>query len=142
MPIPFHVNDLLSCVQAVLRRARWKLHDPPVPCSSLEVGELTLEVAQPLIRLADRTVVLTPVEYDLLTCLAQQAGSLIPTDELLEQVWGAGYEGKHVLLRATITRLRQKLELDPLRPRYLLTHVGRGYRLVNPASNTMDNQSG
>lgn len=141
MLTPFHVDDLLSCAQAVLRRAMWIAHDNPVPGSPLRVGELIVEVTQPLVRLADQTITLTPVEHGLLTCLARRAGPLVRIDELLEQVWGAGYAGKHLLLEATITRLRQKLEPDPIHPRYLLTQVGRGYRLANPVGITMNTQS-
>ena len=135
---PFHVDDLLSCAQAVLRRARWIAHDYPVPRSPLRVGELMLDMTQPLVRLADRTVVLTPVEYGLLTCLARQVGSLVRADELLEQVWGAGYARKPLLLQATITRLRKKLEPDPVHPRFLLAQAGQGYRLADPTGNLMN----
>ena len=113
-----------------------------VPRSPLRVGELMLDMTQPLVRLADRTVVLTPVEYGLLTCLARQVGSLVRADELLEQVWGAGYAAKPLLLQATITRLRKKLEPDPVHPLFLLTQAGRGYRLADPAGNTRNTQSG
>jgi len=135
---PFHVDDLLSCAQAVLRRARWIAHAYPVPRSPLRVGELMLDMTQPLVRLADRIVVLTPVEYGLLTCLARQFGSFVRADELLEQVWGAGYARKPLLLQATITRLRKKLEPDPVHPRFLLAQPGQGYRLADPTGNLMN----
>jgi DNA-binding response OmpR family regulator len=76
--------------------------------SQLWVGELTLERGQPLVQLADRTIILAPVEYALLASLAQCAGQLVPADGLLGQVWGAEYAGEYVLLQATMTRLRQK----------------------------------
>jgi DNA-binding response OmpR family regulator len=136
MLTPFHVNDLLASTDAVLSRASWRAHDHPFLHSPLRVGELILDVAQPLVRLADRTVVLTPVEYGLLVCLAQRAGSLVQAGELLEQVWGAGYAGKHLLLQATITRLRQKLESDPVHPRSLLIRARQGYYLADPAGNS------
>jgi DNA-binding response OmpR family regulator len=132
--LPFRMDDLLTRVQAVLGRAQWKPHDYLFARSQLRVGELTLERDQPLVQLAGRTIVLTPVEYALLASLAQCAGQLVPADALLAQVWGAGYVGEHFLLQATITRLRQKLEPDPARPCYLLTERGRGYRLVDPSS--------
>ena len=61
--------------------------------------------------------------------LAKVPGSLVTQAELLEQVWGPGYEGESEYLRTLFARLRRKLEVEPSRPRHLITEPGIGYRL-------------
>jgi DNA-binding response OmpR family regulator len=73
---------------------------------------------------------LTPTEYRILTYLAQNSGHVVTQDLLLEHVWGAEYVGEGHMLQVNINRLRRKIELDPLHPRYILTKVGIGYLLA------------
>jgi DNA-binding response OmpR family regulator len=84
--------------------------------------------------MADREIVLAPLEYRLLFYLAQNAGRVVTQDQLLEHIWGEEYAGEGHLLRVNMSRLRSKLEPDPSHPRYLLTKPGIGYMLATTAA--------
>lgn len=126
---PFNVDELLARVRAVLRRAQFipneHAHD-----MRTAIGDLSIDYAQHLVTMADREVVLTPIEYSMLAYLAQNAGRVLTQDLLLEHVWGAEYVGESHMLQVNINRLRRKLEPDPAHPRYILTKVGIGYLLA------------
>ena len=84
--------------------------------------------------MADREIVLAPLEYRLLFYLAQNADRVVTQDQLLEHIWGEEYAGEGHLLRVNMSRLRSKLEPDPAHPRYLLTKPGIGYMLATTAA--------
>jgi two-component system KDP operon response regulator KdpE len=76
----------------------------------------------------DQPTHLTPTEYSLLVYLMQHAGKELAHQDILQNVWGASYGSETELLRAHISRLRRKIEDDPLHPRYLHTEHEVGYR--------------
>ncbi len=128
---PFSVDELLARVRAVLRRAQFSsLDQRQAARSTITIGELSIDYAQHLVRLAGQKVTLTPIEYRLLAYLAQNAGRVMTQDLLLEHVWGSEYLGESHMLQVNVNRLRRKLEADPVHPRYLLTKVGIGYLLA------------
>lgn len=127
---PFNVDELLARVRAVLRRAQFAVNEPDHVMRTLTtVGELTIDSAQHLVRIQGREVSMTPIEYRLLSYLAQNAGRVLTQDLLLEHVWGTDYLGESHMLQVNINRLRRKLESDPTHPHYILTKVGIGYFL-------------
>jgi len=75
---------------------------------------------------------LTPIEWRLLHELVHNEVMLVTQRQLLQHVWGVGFENETNYLRVHLTHLRRKLERDTSRPRYLLTEPGMGYRFVNP----------
>jgi two-component system KDP operon response regulator KdpE len=76
-----------------------------------------------------REVRLTPIEYKLLTTLAHKAGRVLTYQQLLKDVWGPRYATQKQYLHVYMGHLRGKLEHDPVRPRFLITEPGVGYRL-------------
>ena len=80
---------------------------------------------------ASKDIHLTPIEYQLLTTLARHRGKVITHRQLLREVWGAAHVESPQYLRIYMRALRRKIEADPARPRYLLTEIGVGYRLVD-----------
>jgi two-component system KDP operon response regulator KdpE len=74
-------------------------------------------------------VFLTPTEYDLLRTFVKHAGKVLTHDQLLRAVWGTAYESETHMLQVNISNLRRKIEPDPVRPSYLITEPGVGYRL-------------
>jgi two-component system KDP operon response regulator KdpE len=73
---------------------------------------------------------LTPIEWGLLAALVTRPGRLVPQRQLLQEVWGPAYGTETNYLRVHMANLRRKLELDPSRPRHLVTEPGMGYRFV------------
>ncbi|HXR64759.1 MAG TPA: response regulator transcription factor [Ktedonobacteraceae bacterium] len=130
---PFSVDELLARVRAVLRRTQFHAEDAGQGhASTVTIGDLSIDYAQHLVRLAGTEVIPTPTEYRLLVYLAQNVGRVLTQDLLLEQVWGTDYMGESHMLQVNINRLRHKLEADPAHPRALKTKVGIGYLLVAP----------
>lgn len=127
---PFSAPELLARVEAVLRRSQ------PLPGAPthLALAELEIDLAQRRVTLRGQEVALSPTEYRLLHCLAANAGRALTPEEVQERVWGPEYREHYEGLRTYIHRLRQKIEQDPERPRYILTKHGVGYMLVSPSS--------
>ncbi len=73
----------------------------------------------------------TPMEYDLLALFFQNIGKVLTTKYILREIWGAGYGSDTQVLRALMAGLRRKIEQNPAKPRYILTEIGVGYRLVD-----------
>jgi two-component system KDP operon response regulator KdpE len=94
-----------------------------------ELGDLKVDLARRQVMVAAEEVHLTPIEYNLLKTLVQHAGKVVTQTQLLKEVWGPAYSAESHYLRVYMSQLRRKIEVDPARPRYLLTEPGVGYRL-------------
>ena len=127
---PFSIEELLARVRAVLRRAQFTASEQAHSMRTATIGDLTIDFAQHLVRMGAREIELTPTEYRILAYLAQNAGRVVTQDLLLEHIWGTEYVGEGHMLQVNINRLRQKIEPDPMHPRYILTKVGIGYLLA------------
>jgi DNA-binding response OmpR family regulator len=125
---PFSTDVLLARIRAALRRARRSRSETPGP-EPLVVGDLVIDCRAHQVTVAGRAVTLSPREFDLLLVLAKQAGKVISLDELLLQVWGAGYKGEPQVVYVHIHWLREKLEDDIHDPRRIVTVHGVGYKL-------------
>lgn len=125
LPKPFSEKELLARVHAVLRRARFSPED--YRSAVFRNGDLVIDYAQHMVKLGGREIPLTPTEYRLLACLAQNAGRTLLQEDILLKVWGPGYEGEAHLLRVNIARLRGKLGEDATDSRHVVTRPGVGY---------------
>ena len=130
---PFSIRELVARVKAIFRRisaAGAQADEPDSPRISL--GKLVIETDKRKVTLADKKVVLTAKEYDLLLHFASHPGRVYSRAQLLDQVWGYGYEGYEHTVNSHINRLRGKIEVDPANPEYVLTVWGVGYRFAEP----------
>jgi two-component system KDP operon response regulator KdpE len=126
---PFSPRELVSRVRAVLRRTETA---PPAEKATLVVDDrLSLNLDRREVLVNRQPVKLRPTEYRLLYHLVQNAGWVVPHDQLLAKVWGYEYREETHYLRLYINYLRQKLEADPAHPKYILTERGVGYRFVD-----------
>jgi len=126
---PFGTEELLARLRAVMRRAGDERDDPVV-----EVGDLSIDLADRRVSRGSEQIHLTPIEFDILRELAQHAGKLVTQRQLLQAVWGPGYDLETHYLRVHVAHIRAKIEPDPSHPSYLITEPGVGYRLRDPAS--------
>lgn len=122
---PFGMAELLARVRAALRRTQSVDGNPLVV-----TPDFTIDLAAKTVVTADGTVRLTPTEWQVLERLARNPGRLVMQDQLLTSIWGPHHQHQTHYLRIYMSHLRQKLEPDPSRPRYLITEPGMGYRLV------------
>jgi two-component system KDP operon response regulator KdpE len=126
---PFSPRELVSRVNAVLRRADWP---SPPPRTILDIDDrLSVDFNRHQVIVNDDRIDLRPTEYRLLTHLIQNAGWVVPHETLLGKVWGYEYRDETHYLRLYINYLRKKIEKDPSKPKYILTERGVGYRFVD-----------
>ncbi len=123
---PFGVGELLARVRAGLRHAR-RSRSGKKP---LEFGRVSADFEKRVVTRDGADVHLTALEFRLLACLAQHAGMVVTHRQLLREVWGPSHVEHTHYLRIYMKQLREKLEPDPVRPRYLVTETGVGYRLL------------
>lgn len=123
---PFGVNELLARMRVALRHAAASNNSAQ---EVLELGEVTLDLARREVFRGAEPLHLTPTEYKLLVLLAQNAGKVLTHRQILQEVWGPAYANQTHYVRVHMAELRKKVELDPARPKLLLTEPGVGYRL-------------
>ena len=124
---PFSATELLARVRAVLRRAQKS--DMMLQPSVFIHGNLRIDFARAEVFRDDRMVFLSATEYRLLLQMAQNIGRVIPSEKLLQDVWGEEYAEDKEILWVSISRLRQKLEDDPRDPKHIVTRSGLGYTI-------------
>jgi DNA-binding response OmpR family regulator len=122
---PFSATELLARVRAVLRRAA-----KPAPTAAPSIfhhGDMDIDLAKAEVFLLGKMVYLSATEYRILLQLAQNVGTVIPSEQLLRDVWGVEYQKDKEILWVSISRLRQKLEKDQNDPKHIVTRSGVGY---------------
>lgn len=122
---PYAVGELLARLRAALRRGA----APGGTTPEVAFGDVAVDLARRDVTRAGVPIHLTPREYELLAELARHAGRVLTHATLLRTIWGPTFVGETHYLRVQMASLRQKLEPEPARPRYLLTETGVGYRL-------------
>lgn len=129
---PFAVEELLARINAVLRRVKSGLAQTPT--DKIKLGNLLIDLAQRQVIISGQAAHLTPTEFKLLTYLANNVDKVVAHEELLVAIWGTEYRECTHYLRVSIGRLRQKIEIDPGNPEYIVTCSGVGYMIRNVKS--------
>jgi len=124
---PFDTDELIARTKAVLRRTRVTHSHPDKPLFAC--GSVSIDFLKRRVTVAGNEIKLSPTEYNLLQELALDADRVLTHAELLRRVWGPEYGQEKEYLRVFIGRLRAKIELEPLNPRYIITVPGIGYKL-------------
>ena len=137
---PFSHRELIARIQAQLRGASLQLQTRPALQTRFEVGPLVLDVATHAVTKRGQPVSLTVTEFRLLHTLMLNAGTVVPTPTLLDQVWGYPDVGGTDVVRVTVHRLRRKLEDDAAQPALLHTIAGVGF-LMTQETRMMDNDA-
>lgn len=138
---PFEIKELKARIRAVLRR----VEGPPADQSSslsLDEGRLVVDLSSPTVIRQGVEVSLTPIEYKLLLFLARNAGRVLTYEQILEHVWGPGYENSLGNVKVYVRRLRKKIEADSSQPHYIQTRWGVGYHLAGQVDSTPKTRGG
>jgi two-component system, OmpR family, KDP operon response regulator KdpE len=120
---PFGMDELLARLRASLRHRLQQQGEKPV----FRTGDLSVDLVRRIVTVRGKEVKLTPREYDLLRLLVLHAGKVLTHRFILREVWGSETDVQY--LRIYVRTLRQKIEAEPDRPKYILTEQGVGYRL-------------
>jgi two-component system KDP operon response regulator KdpE len=124
---PFGIEELLARIRAALRRSPSEGGPRSFQSSSLEIDFETRRV-----HAHGADVRLTPKEFELLRYLVAHAGKPVTHRELLQAVWGPDYGDEPEYLRVFINQVRKKIEVNPAKPKYILTVPWVGYQFVEP----------
>ncbi|MGA9748750.1 MAG: MtrAB system response regulator MtrA [Nocardioides sp.] len=119
---PFKPKELVARIRARVRR-----FDDPSP-EALTIGDLAIDVAGHSVTRSGGAIGLTPLEFDLLVCLARKPWQVFTREVLLEQVWGYRHAADTRLVNVHVQRLRSKVEHDPENPEIVVTVRGVGYK--------------
>jgi two-component system KDP operon response regulator KdpE len=122
---PFGMGELLARIRAALRHSAGVENEPV-----LRFDDLALDLAHRRTTVRDKELKLTPTEYELVKNLALNAGKVLTHKFLLRTVWGSAYENDIQYLRVYMGQIRRKIEVDPSRPRHIITEPGVGYRML------------
>lgn len=119
---PFKPKELVARIRARIRRT------DDVGAQVLSIGELVIDVNGHTVRRGGEVLALTPLEFDLLACLAKKPGQVFTREALLQEVWGYRHAADTRLVNVHVQRLRAKIERDPEAPEIVLTVRGVGYK--------------
>jgi two-component system KDP operon response regulator KdpE len=123
---PFGIDELLARIRTAVRHRLQEEGERPI----FRCGDLALDIVRRIVTLCGDEVKLSPKEYDLLRLFVAHAGKVLTHRFVLREVWGGADQVQY--LRVYIRALRQKIETDPERPRYIVTEQGVGYRMRAP----------
>lgn len=126
---PFSAMELMARIRVAIRHLRKTTQSQM--CPILSVGELVMDLEKRQVFLKGEALHVTPLEYSLLSLFFKNMGKVLTTQYILKEIYGVGYGTDTQALRALMAGLRRKIEPVPAKPRYILTEIGVGYRLVD-----------
>jgi len=128
LPKPFSFRELLARIRAIFRRQEFDRQRQAHKIIS--VGNIRLDETAHQLYNGDTPLTVTQKEYDLLRTLMSRSGEVITRNELFDIIWGTDWVGDHRTLDVHIRWLREKIEINPSRPKYIQTVRGVGYRFA------------
>lgn len=126
---PFSATELMARIRVAIRHLSLLNLTQIQP--TLKVGELSIDLEKHSVFLKGEPLHLTPMEYNLLSLLFKNMGKVLTTQYILKEIYGVGYGTDTQALRTLMAGLRRKIEEVPAKPRYIMTEIGVGYRLVD-----------
>lgn len=126
---PFSATELLARIRVAIRHMYQTNRAQAQP--EITVGGLTIDFDKRQVFLDGETLHVTPLEYNLLSLFFKNIGKVLTTQYIIKEIYGIGYGTDTQALRALMAGLRRKIEPIPAKPRYILTEIGVGYRLVS-----------
>lgn len=126
---PFSATELMARIRVAVRHiySRGRREQQPV----LSVGELCMDMDKRQVFLKGEPLHLSPLEYNLLTLFFRNIGKVLTTQFIIREIYGVGYGKDTQALRTLMAGLRRKIEPIPAKPRYIVTEIGVGYRLLD-----------
>lgn len=126
---PFGADELLARIRATLRYTERMIKGSLVS-DVYHVGGLKVDFGKRVVSVDDREIHLTQIEFKILALLCKDAGRVLTYEYICRNVWGPYSSRDNQILRVNVANIRRKIEKNPAQPKYILTEVGVGYRLV------------
>ena len=130
---PFGAAELLARIRVSLRRFKTDGSDFPV----FKTGDLKVDLSKRRVWIGKKEIHLSPIQYKILSVLVRDAGKVVTRERILEEAWGKDSDAGIDSVRIYMHQLRKKIEKTPLRPRYLKTELGVGYRMITDEERTL-----
>lgn len=131
---PFSATELMARIRVSLRHLDLMKKSGTEEQREFILDDLKIDYVKRLVFIKDKEIHLTPLEYDLIVLLSRNAGKVLTHHYILKEIWGS-FTGKDTQsLRVFLASIRKKIENNPAQPRYILTEVGVGYRMVDEIS--------
>ncbi len=127
---PFGTSELLARIRTAVRHNQKVRDDSHPDVDKITIGNLLIDYEKRIVKVDDKEVHLTPIEYKIIVLLSKNVGKVLTHDYLIKEIWGP-YVNENQTLRVNMANIRRKLEVNPAEPRYILTEVGVGYRMVD-----------
>ncbi|WP_313341213.1 response regulator transcription factor [Sedimentibacter sp.] len=126
---PFGTSELLARIRTAMRHSQKSMTENPSETGKINVGELEIDYSKRLVTIAGNEIHLTPIEYKIIVLLSRHIGKVLTHDFIIKEVWGP-YTNEIQALRVNMANIRRKLEVNPAEPKYIVTEVSVGYRMV------------
>ncbi len=131
---PFGTSELLARIRTALRHSQKRSDGGLSETDKIVVSELEIDYGKRLVSIAGRVIHLTPIEYKIIVLFSKYIGKVLTYDFMIKEIWGPytteTYSSEIQALRVNMANIRRKLEVNPAEPRYIVTEVGVGYRMV------------
>lgn len=127
---PFGTSELLARIRTSLRHSNKLNPDGALYHRPYQALDLSIDFEKHLVLLRGEPLHLTPIEYRIVTYLAQNSGKVLTYSAIMHNVWGPFIDDDNKILRVNMANIRRKLEENPGEPAYIFTEIGVGYRMI------------
>lgn len=127
---PFGTSELLARIRTAVRHNRKMREDNHAENERITINNLCIDYEKRIVKVEDKEVHLTPIEYKIIVLLSQNVGKVLTHDYIIKEIWGP-YQNENQTLRVNMANIRRKIEENPAEPKYIVTEVGVGYRMVD-----------
>lgn len=127
---PFGTPELLARIRTALRHSQKISEESVCGTGKIAIGSLSINYDKRIVKVDDKEVHLTPIEYKIIVLMSQNVGKVLTHDYIMKEIWGP-YINENQTLRVNMANIRRKIEANPAEPKYIVTEVGVGYRMVD-----------
>lgn len=127
---PFGTSELLARIRTAVRHSQKVKEDSHPEVERVTIGGLSIDFDKRIVKVDDKEIHLTPIEYKIIGLLSRNVGKVLTHDYIMKEIWGP-YINENQTLRVNMANIRRKIEANPAEPKYIVTEVGVGYRMVD-----------
>lgn len=130
---PFGTSELLARIRTAVRHRNEQRDEKIVEAEKISIGNFSIDYVKRMVKVDGRDIHLTPIEYKIIVILSKNVGKVLTHDYIIREIWGP-YINETQTLRVNMANIRRKIEDNPAEPKYIVTEVGVGYRMVDEIS--------